>query len=367
MPDEPKKADIDFDELDKAVASLMGKVGNETIEGEGEKTKTFVINSTLKPDEAPQYGELEKTAKKIGDETLMTASNMVVTEDPSKLPDRMDLPYTVEESPTESAVSADQEASTPQEPPAQTEPEAAPTPVSVPLQPPMPAPVTAPIAPRPNSGRFMDMVHPRGDMKVPVASTPSRVGAMLQPLSTAESLAAPQPVIKTSQPPAVTTPLSDATPIATPFLPDAKVEKRPLGGGAPVASDEAESVVETVAINSEDNATRDDAVDAQRPLDPEYFEKESSTEQALAQIEKTEAGIEQAPTIEKVESGDTGKLKASQPADGNAIYDVKNYHQPLAHPKKQKSGWGVVVIIVIIVVLAAALGAAAYFILGLGV
>ncbi len=394
MVDEPQKSDIDFDELDKAVASLMGKVGSETIDDEEQKTKTLAINSTLKPDQTPKYDELEKTAEKIGDETVVTTDDMALPDDINRLPDQMNLPAA--EEPTPAVV----EPASVLNPVTQIpEPASAPEPTPDIAEP--VAPKAAP-APRPNSGRFMDMVHPKADMRAaapaPDLIVPSRTPAAARstaaPTSTHDSAVSEAPEADR----APVNPLADSAALATPFLPDAKVEKRPLGGTVSAvtplsptneilsAAEEAtatpdleseESVVETTPINGE-GGKRAGSGDAQHELNPADYEKESSTEQALAQIEITEEKAPEPPqTIETVESGDTENLKSGNKmtyqdaqkemeTGGSAIYDVKNYHQPLAHPKKQKSGWGVVLIVAIIIVLAAALGAAAYFILGLG-
>ncbi len=85
-------------------------------------------------------------------------------------------------------------------------------------------------------------------------------------------------------------------------------------------------------------------------------------------------------SIGAVESGDTEKLNPGSAKSGEMkesvdeksaatgdIYNVKGDHQALGHPVKQKSGWGIVLVIVLIIILCAGLGAAAYFILGIGV
>ncbi len=100
------------------------------------------------------------------------------------------------------------------------------------------SPITrsAPAARR-SSGRFMDMVHPSSDMRT--RETPAVI-----PAPKPEEAAAPSPVAAEPQAPApvvaeinndLAAPTED--PLASPFLPDAKVEKRPLGGGAPIAAD----------------------------------------------------------------------------------------------------------------------------------
>lgn len=100
------------------------------------------------------------------------------------------------------------------------------------------SPVTrsAPAARR-SSGRFMDMVHPSSDMRT--RETPAVIPAPQPEVASATSQAAADP-----QPAApvvaeinndLAAPIED--PLASPFLPDAKVEKRPLGGGTPIAAD----------------------------------------------------------------------------------------------------------------------------------
>lgn len=384
MADEPAKSDIDFDELDKAVASLMGKVGGETVDGDSE-VKTLSINPTLQPGQEPQYDKLNKTAEKIGD---------TATAEPEETAALLDGPNNSQQpgdrgALEERVVSIDQPAVSPSptpEPPIVPNPVSTPSPVlntPAPVSPPMPTPPAAPAA-RPSGGRFMDMVHPAADMRT---VSPSNLD-----VPPARQAATPVAVAPLSQPsglqPSAASSQVAGDPIATPFLPDAKVEKRPLGSSAvdrnvltPVLDDvnDHEQIgrsTDTLPINSEARGGVPNA-DNQRPLNPLEFDNVTETDQALAKLELTEVKHEEAPrTLESVESGDTEVLKDKKPtyqevqantAGGGAIYDVNNYHQPLAHPKKQKSGWGIVIVIFVIILLAAALGAAAYFILGVGV
>lgn len=347
MADNPGKNDIDFDELDKAVNSLMGKVGEETLDDDA-KTKTLEVTTTLKPEDKVKYDEIGKVAEKIGDETLVTDGEVELVEDLSKLPEKMELPVT-----------------------------AAATPPAAPA-----APVVAakPAVPRPNSGRFMDMVHPKGDMRTPSAtpapaSTPSP--SMAAPSAPVVTITPPETLSQPAAP--VVTPSVEAP--LTPFLPDAKVEKRPLGGGEALAvpvtpgspKHAGAQPPESVSFASADtSATEVTQVDNQLPPSPaEQPTADGLAEQTLAKLEASEvaAPVEQmaedAPSIEKVESGDTEGLKNNGAAEkspeltetpGGAIYDV----QPLNHPAKKKSGWGVVLIIVIIIVLSIAVAGGAY-------
>ncbi len=387
--------EIDFDELDKAVTSLMGKVEEKTTEDQ-DKVKTLAINTTLKPDEKPQYDALGKAAEAIGNETLTTDDHMVVEELNSVLPTSQ-LPVAELDS-----IKTEEKPEAPNPPT---------TPTAVP----------SPAVKRPASGRFMDVVHPSSDMRT--ASPPPDLVVPDRP-----SLRFP---VKTSQPVVPSVPKKEIEPLSdeetieedepqnkadlvplTPFLPDTKVEKRPLGAAAPTgpesfpvtnttgiqkyetpepvvagdqdASDAEEpeaAVVESESINSE-KSDQDESGDVQRPIDATSFEENASEqEKTLQSIEAVEEKAEGSEvTVRAVESGDTEKLsngsvaqqykeKSQTTADepGGAIYDVKDYHQTIGHPAKQKSGWGVVIIILVIVLVCAALAGAAYFILGMGV
>ncbi len=347
--------EIDFDELDKAVASLMGGATPQR-QDEGPKQKTLTISSTLKPGEDPAYAKLDEVAKAIGDEILTTDGERTVDVDEAASSQAPSEPVAVR---TESPAVASQ----PIVPPAPQAP--APT---------APAAPAAVQAPRPTTGRFMDVVHPSSVMKSPAAldaTPPIRANTGAQPVSAAS--------------PEANVPL-------TPFIPDAKVEKRPLGGSGaipspfeddkPVAAVTTESqpaetaaepvVQETVTINSEP-AEGAKPIDAQPVLDASTFENTTPAESPeIAAIESTEVSADAPKTednIAAVESGDTEILKTT-PAPPNkegTIYDVSNQAQPLAHAKKQKSGWGTVVVIVVVIAVAAALAVAASFILGVGV
>jgi hypothetical protein len=328
--------DIDFDELDKAVNSLMGKVGDKTLEDQ-DKLNTLDIKDTLKPDEKPKYDTLGKAARGIGDETLESKGERETLE---KLED-LDAPQPPTESST--VVALDD--------------------VKVPKQETSKKPVS-PSVKHPKIGRFMDMM-PQAASKPAASTTPDLVN----------------PDRHVPTPPAVAVPVTPPGP--SPFLTDAKVEKRPLGGEAPTGSlvsgtdeDTSEEIVEIESINNEKKKLDDGSGDEQRTLNASGFDEEAAAqEQKLQAIESVEAKEQMAESITSVESGDTEKIlqEAALPrskkdaentenADGN-IYDVNNLHQPLGHPAKQKSGWGIVFVILIIIVLAAAVAGAAYFIL----
>lgn len=94
-----------------------------------------------------------------------------------------------------------------------------------------PARLSSPASRRP-TGRFMDMVHASSDMRP--TSGPIKATTLKAPSAPAEK----------SQPDDTAAPLLSAfedempetSPLESPFLPDAKVEKRPLGGPSPFAT-----------------------------------------------------------------------------------------------------------------------------------
>lgn len=334
-------SDIDFDELDKAVNNLMGGVKDKDKEPD---PNTVNIDSTLDPNEKPSFDKLNDATKEISG------------------------------SPETPAVAAAPE---------------------------QPKPTPAPVAQRPkqNPGRFMDVVHPSADMRTQ-SGAPAPT-APVRPLSGATS--------DEANPPAGGADEAETDP-QTPFLPDAnaKVSKRPLGAGSwpfgggseetadepkqeelPEVSEPQQKPDETVAINSEGEPERkkEELGLDELPPDPMQVDAVPTDEDVkLQSIESMEVeGIpeedESKELIQKVESGDTESLrshgdtkdekkhkKADEPeAASGAIYDVKNYHQPLAHPPKQKSGWGTVIIILSIIVICIAIGAAVFFVMGGGI
>lgn len=347
--------DIDFDELDKAVSSLMGNVASDKAE-EAQRQKVLTISGTLQPGEKPTYNKVDEAAKNIGNETLVTDGERTIVED-------LDGGKNTDVTAADEKVVELTEVTLPEEAPTEEV-------TAAPAEPVRRAPSLVSV-PRPAGGRFMDVVHPSSDMRTAapakVNSSPSSIPSSIPQPAVVEAPVAPPPDI------------ANETPL-TPFLPDAKVEKRPLGGGAvpspfaeapeetpkveeaKPAEAEEPKIEETVSINSEKQAAPESG--KQTVLDASSFESAPTAESIeIAAIESSEV-----TSLQSIESGDTEKLTvAGAPNKEGTIYDVANQPQPLAHPAKQKSGWGTVLIILLIIILAAALGVAAYFILGLGV
>lgn len=356
--------DLDFDELDKAVNSLMGGV-KEKDPGDG--SKTLDISATLAPDEKPAYGTLRHVAERIGSEAI----------------DRQEQTVSLGNDTTPSSLPAE---------------------LSVP-----------PRATPQKAGRFMDVVHPSSDMKrsspkrpasregatieaptpepvVVEAEAPVEVSEPAQAEDTTGNLPAPAAPIDTNEgseieivsktPPAL-------EPLSSPFLADAKVEKRPLGSEAPTTSapilepkverepallfDASTSEPETPPVKEDESSVMDTLVepaksdeDATIHIPEEYKDELLAVEKNTDAVSATGAKeSNQAPEAKPLAVASIPKQYQEKPSSveskNGAIFDTDTYHKPLAHPAKKTSGWLWVIAIVVIIALGAGAGAIVYF------
>lgn len=251
------------------------------------------------------------------------------------------------------------------------------TPVAVsptPAQPVRPSAVT----PRPTTGRFMDVVHPSSDMRT---ATPAPQ-AETQPALTVE----PQVTVV----PEPAQPEIDAfeliqddfvAPLESPFITDAKVEKRPLGAFSPDQTTEPieqdqlmapildstlepseEAFISAIEIGDTDPLTV--IADEPQIVEEPIVEAEQPVyvpEPIAVQPEPEAQPPEFTPAIQSsIPQQYTEQVSTDQQPSG-AIFDTESYHQPLAHPQKKKSGVLVVVWILGLIVLGAGLGVSLYF------
>lgn len=346
--------DLDFDELDQAVNSLMTGVPRMAEpKGETAGEKTLTITPTLQADERPSFTALEQAA------TLAAA----------------DL---------------------------NTRPE--------------PLPVPSLVARR-SSGRFMDVVHPSSDMKINNRPVVSRVGLQLNPVPSRPSvIETPAPVVEVatpspasevvewkptpmndwpdpiameeaedtelakapetsaavSEPSVVTTSVDteEPSPLLTPFLTDTKVEKRPLGAfavGLHSTVDDTPSDVEASTNEPEEQPSADlpdEAPGLPDELHHELMQIESDASDTNDSPEVMTPPTFSAPVVTAVPqpAGPTSiqpqyKEEPSSAEEKHAgIYDTESYHQPLSHPGKKKSGW--LWVLWIVLLLAAGAGGA---------
>lgn len=322
--------DIDFDELDKAVNSLM----SSSPQADSSQASQKPIESAA-PIQAPTVSN--------------TDSAPVITEAPASLA----------------------------------------SPVS---EQPLPERQPAPAARR--SGRFMDMVSTPGGQKgqqaVSVPSVPSREGLSITPR--AQSVAFQPQAVEAAEPdhkaevampdpidlsvasstevqsgpdaskdgqPSLEPEVQQLSSLESPFIADAKVEKRPLNAGTSegpivdLTSAMKEDAQEGTSVDEPSPDPEGKNGDDEPPIVPQVAELDSN----LIAIEASEnpqttQAVETADAMSEVESksasaplGATSipQQYTAQPSSGDqshaAIYDASQYPEPVAHPAKSKSGW----------------------------
>ena len=283
-------------------------------------------------------------------------------------------------------------------------------------------------------GQFMDIVHPSRDMNT--AKPVSRQGATIQPGNDVIAPSAaqqpqptavqtvneqPKPTVEESQstasawpdpidmannapvPEATATPQAplesntEETPLVSPFLPDAKPEKRPLGNPLQtedVAQNTAEVVkdeLQTPAVPEPTPAavlpeelsgdlmaveSRDLSGHPEQPATaaaPAEQPKLESTEELLIPAVATPDPIEQqsqapaAAPMQPPAGGSIAQQYTEQPSSGDqsngSIYDTATYHQPIepVAPVKKKTPTSVWIMVGIGLLLLGAIAVAAYF------
>ena len=361
--------DLDFDELDRAVNSLMSRSGNAPVEPE-KQTTTDVVST---PPSVP---------------SRPLAPTPAVTQTPS-----VDVP-------TRSTVSLSAPSrTTTQTPSANT------------------SSVSMPSLATKRSGRFMDVVHPSSDMtKAPIVTPSTTEKVTLTPINTdvapepeqtkgvdestisssssaiapsadawpdpiefheqtSDTQDSPEPVSQ-SDVQATTEPTqAEISPVVTPttvepspspFITDAKVDKRPLGGAvsdtpllspasAPTATEDKMS--SDPQVPSSDDAQTPPKVELPAELHSDLLAVESDEAAKLPPVATTPPSAATAGPVSI--SQQYKKQENSRDSSHAAMYD--NAAQPLAHPAKKKSGWLGVVLIILIIVALVGVAAAAYF------
>lgn len=276
------------------------------------------------------------------------------------------------------------------------------------------APATAPIqaaapAARRSTGRFMDMVvnpapavkvTPQPEETVLAAPVPTPTIAPVQDITPIPK-PAPQ-VSESAEEPTQAIPSFEleleeddwSRPLESPFIADAKVEKRPLGGEAPTATDLSSDFDASEFLEAPD----DPRIEAHTMPDPiDFAEQSQSTTEAANEPEeiplpdltlhndesvdeKKEPDAVRAYSSTSVQASDAqphssesiqpiGPASISQqyiekpsaPAETGAMYDVEPYRQPLTHVPKKHAGVWVVVWIILLVLFGGGAGAAVYF------
>jgi hypothetical protein len=311
-----------------------------------------------------------------------------------------------------------------------------------------------PVVERPNTGRFMDVVHPSSNMRTPFTGYEQPpVQAVTPPTSPLPPMGPVPPVELVTSP---ITPMAPPDPIITekpsiidkwpdpidfkgnnvtkdpsqvdkdddadidsisndiantlnqtssdspdsPFLSGAKVEKRPLGAfssdqttnngstfqptpllAPKIPATDSPSVSDSASIAAE-NPDENTPLPAELQNDLLSIESDSTTQPETPIVSTnitdvpvaTTATVNQ-PTVTASTASNTtistpvttsiSPQYKEQPSTGEqkngAIYDTKTYHKAMVRPAKRKSGWMWVIWIVIFLIVGAGTGAAVYF------
>jgi len=271
---------------------------------------------------------------------------------------------------------------------------------------------TAPVVPRPTSGRFMDVVHPSSDMRSASPSPvrqrpfhadevhskgPETFAPVVEPEAPAVTSDWPDPldfqgyndtdavaavppvsdeVVEPFVPPVFTptepvvpvTPIESvipdvpevpAEPLSSPFLTDAKIEKRPLGAFSdPVAAPE---VVDVAPVVEESSVS----LPAELADDLLSIEASDVTTKTVAAAPApvfvgAAARTEVTPTVPSITQQYKERPSTAEQSSG-AIFDTENYHKPLAHTPKAKGSLFIILWILGLIVVGGGLGAVMYF------
>ncbi|MEO6109751.1 MAG: hypothetical protein ABIP50_01945 [Candidatus Saccharimonadales bacterium] len=273
-------------------------------------------------------------------------------------------------------------------------------------------------AARRSSGRFMDMVHSSSDMRngspVPERSAPRPV-EVSAPEHTPEpsverstdwpdpldfhgfdkedEAEVPAPVPETPELELIEDDLPEPKPLETPFLSDAKVEKRPLGAFSSSETPATDPFDDLMKVEAEETpevkkdepelllAASDEDLLTALTAENEADDKEETPMETPIVEQEAEPVVEETPESpalqqeEVVRPVETDTAPAGptsihqqykeQPSTTNqpsgAIYDTEAYHQPLAYVAKKKSGGLVILWIVGLIIIGGGIGAAIYF------
>lgn len=243
--------------------------------------------------------------------------------------------------------------------------------------PPLAEPVTiTPTEPptlRRSNGRFMDVVHPSSNMR-PSAPVAAPVTAPVQEAIVADVTpppAVPETIVPV-EPDLPTYTLenfeeTETAPLETPFLTDAKVEKRPLGAFSPAETEEEvvaapkPPVFEPALEISEEVLIGADETDSTDPQASTQYESASATTQTggWASPSSADASAPTQPVVASISQQYTEQVATTEPS--GSIFDTESYHQPLAHPQKKKSGLYIVLWVIGLAILGGGLGLALYY------
>lgn len=356
--------DLDFDELDQAVSSVLGantqpKQDDDAPADKADTPAAKPEPETPKVDEKPKVEEKAPTATPAASPAVRRRGQFLDMVHPSAdMTSR--LPVTSpaarkQLAPVSSDISSLKPAPTPT--PAEVSKVEDEAPV---VEAPTPAPSVEKVdTPEPVQDKSADEPQKSDDVKWP---DPLDLAGPAQPEIPAT---VPEPEHAPEEAP--------VEPATTPFVPDVKVDKRPLGGVSPQpaeAAHESETKPEpetSVAEPAESTETPDDEQKAPvvtpPELQPDVVSVEAAADREFAPdgsdtetTDDTNKGMAQS-IPQQYKTPDAKPDTATHP-----VFDTEEYHQPLlpAHGKKKSKGWLIVLIILGLLVVGAALGYVAY-------
>lgn len=197
------------------------------------------------------------------------------------------------------------------------------------------------------------------------ASVPSLTDAS-QESSAAQSDDIPTDVVEEIAQPSVELPLT------SPFLPDAKVEKRPLGMPIPVGDNQKDDEAATPEATEADEVPKGEepqtppSVPLPSELQSDVLSLESSSVEAAPEPSDTSVASAASVAENSVPAGGSiPQQYAEQPSTSDQastpIYDTSTHTQPLEQPKKKKSPVLLIVVVLVLALIGSLAGAAYYY------
>lgn len=370
--------DFDFDELDKAVNSLISGDMPKTDTTDNSEN-TLNIKQTLSVDEKPSFNEIEQTAQKASEEINNIPVSQVGTASTPQpgLSTKRNARFMDVVSPSPSRRFSSPQLGTVSRQGVTVQPS---TEISEPVSKPEPAPETPQQPSTDISELVNDIKTNLSDYTNDTVSEDSAEGKVednkSEPdlVSQTENTSIENDANNEPSQPAESELSSDNsqtsdTEAGSPFLPDAQVEKRPLGA----FSDDSSTENQSTEPNTSSVANMDKAVEDAKPENPESDQSNLPRElqEDLLSVESNSVGSEtsQADTTSQnvvpPASMSIPMQYKEQPSSDNGqsspIYDTENYSQPMAFQAKKKADLTWLWIILIIILVGGSIGAVIYF------
>ncbi len=239
---------------------------------------------------------------------------------------------------------------------------------------------------RPSTGRFMDVVHPSSDMRASLNVPQRSLSPSLAPQPTTpiannlliEEKPVDKPVVPVSNKenwaglPNYQSPVSN-TPSESPFLPDTKVEKRPLGA---FSNDNKpnEPVVEATIVEGKDvnrdwaeapkiespaNTASEVESDIPAELDSSILNIEANSSTHKNDVDMNNNPLSYTSSATSISQQYKEKSSSDKPVNGS-IYDTSSYNTTTSKPANKKSSWMMIIWILILLVVGIGAGLAFY-------